>query len=462
MANSPYQDLQLPDLDLPAELLSCARQFARSSCVPEGTVLIVLIACLLGLRSHGVTHDWRNGAKRRPHLGILCVGSYHFSKPFWLYQVCGVLSGTVTKPPHSPHQRADDLLADYNRMVDWIRTEPSEAVVKVTPNIQANRAYGHAKFRALHDNLAVRYSEFPPSDSLCNFGYAFSSLIVTENQQITEGLNVDHDLSGWTKLFHASRSPAGMTAPPTVVAHASIQCVRRFRDRPLGVGFPWPLLLPVGGPVVPAENTDADALAQWTAMVKAASDSWSLPPRHLEIDAEGYRTLSEVKEAVEKIPEHRRSPEYLAWVLPLCANIAVWDHLTRGAGNTISAKSWSVASSLTRWAIRAYRVAAREPGRPKHHPPVEIADRERLISKLSKNPDVSYREVVRALPKRPKGYWRKLFVCWRERSWSAATDAAFRSKIMSDPSMWQFQSQFDPTSPTSDSPPMGPNGQHSD
>ena len=410
MTDTPYKALALPNLDLPQDLLSCARHFSRSAGVPEGTALIILITCLLSLRSRGVTHEWLQGYKRAPHIGILCLGAQLYPKRTWLDQVVSVLRKSVTKPAYRSTYTFEELENIYSGHLRFLTSDGLAQKVQSSPEFGKQVEQRQAEGRNLHDGInACRFSEFPPSTKLGNYGFTFSSLIVSEDLAFAIKLNVEYLTSAWEEVFCAWSCPFGITTPATVVLRASEKIVRRMRERRRSADFPWPLMLPTTGPVLPLETTDSQAVEQWTTLVKAASDSWDQPERHLKIDSYGYGMLSKVREMLDDIAEYRAHSERYAWALPLCANIAVWEHLTRRAGDVISAESWNLAARLVRWAIAAHGVASRSFGRASYHPPVELADRDRIRALYMKNPKITYRELVRALPKRPKDYWRKFF-----------------------------------------------------
>ena len=400
-------------LEIPEDLKVCVRALARPDGIHELSVLLILIAMLASLRSRRIT-IMMMGKKRRMVLTLIHLEGYTSENREWLsWAFEGVRLRAGIRPREIEDKRESTLrtltilleLIEKPKQIEMSKTDP-EAIRSVEGNKELFA-------RWFDDYIAERVTTEMPSVEDKNYGFDFSPLVFSGDKTLVEFANVDYRADAWEHLCDGVPFAWCRTVAPTVILRASRQTVRRMWNLQHPRDFHWPLLLPAtGGMFRPAEVRYPELAQKWLDLVDAANATWHQPARTLTTSEEGYAILAFLRDEMERTVIYRCTPERLFWVLPHCATIAAWHHLTMGEkGDVIAERSWKFAAILSRYAIHAHCVASRNCGGVRFHPAKELSDRDRLLKRLQADPLMSFRSAVRALPKRQPGYWRKLYDC---------------------------------------------------
>ena len=126
----------------------------------------------------------------------------------------------------------------------------------------------------------------------------------------------------------------------------------------------------------------------------------------------GLDTINAVRSRAEAAG--RTTGQVFGWAVGTCLKLAGIVHaLNRDGGETIGVRTWDDARQLTEWMMVAHGHSLGhlrlKLGRKKRGPaPARPDDLDRLVKRMAARQSTSYRQLVQALPRRAKGYWRTM------------------------------------------------------
>lgn len=262
-----------------------------------------------------------------------------------------------------------------------------------------------------------------------------SPLMVGFNRQLAMTINQDiGSARSWLAIFCGREFGFGLTSPCTVLCYVDQQGVRRFTQGEFGT-HKSPMVLPGSRGQLGNDALDhTKAQEAWAKLVTKASAGWHTVSTTIPVDQHGARILSGLKTYTESIRAAGKYPQRYTWVLSTCVAVAAVDHGIRKDGCEIHPDSWEFALSLTRWAVDAHTEFFRRVGRACPCPP-QAEDENRILARIQNTPTIKFWQLLRALPRRPQGYWKKLYaiVTTRRRNGRMTTSSDSATGVSCDP-----------------------------
>ena len=180
--------------------------------------------------------------------------------------------------------------------------------------------------------------------------------------------------------------------------------------------YGWnPVVLPLfSGTFACPQHTPAEAEKKWTAVVDRLLEIRRAPTRYLHVTPAGESVLNSIKTYAEQAASRIRQTEWIPSPVTLCTKLAGILHILHGGTGDPSPGVWADAKTLTEWLVETqiccmnYFLPKPRGLKPRVHPPTP-EDRERMRRLIGKGKAVTYRELVRYLPKRQRGYWKTHF-----------------------------------------------------
>lgn len=443
-AKNKKPQLILPTLssdNLPDDIEKVSTYIAKKFGVPQGTVVLAMTGILMSLRSRRVEIDWA-GQCFRPRIALLLTEGHRVLAQDWMDFLLVGLRSQVTKPESSVGPSVKSAIAGFDaaqRLLNSYLAIPSN---QRSPAIEDR--YQQSMQINWDAGIAERFSEGIPQKEGVHVGYDFCPLVVGKSDGLTQQANNSYLGKDWEHLLLGFDTPAGRAAPYTSLLRANSKALVNFAGTPIAQHF-FPVILPEGGGTLGDYGRDDDAVvAAWERLVSDASHSWHNPSRTLTISDHGYEAVSTIKSQLESNSAHNRFQVRFSWAPTACLSLAAWHHLTYGKGDEIGVPSWDFALELTRWAILAHTACLRIYFRVGVYAPDVGPDMERLRNRVRQNPEITHRDLVRALPKRAKGYWRKLHKVLED------SPQSLHAKISANKEFQGFAYPKRPTHPTSD------------
>jgi hypothetical protein len=212
----------------------------------------------------------------------------------------------------------------------------------------------------------------------------------------------------WAPLLCGFKGEFSLTAPFTILCAANRSDLKEFEQGPMGKSL-FPLVLPQSGGEMRATTANREEILKtWISILRRAAGTWTEEPPTFVVDTCGAETLTRLKTFTESLEDAALFPQRYSWVLSMGVTIACVEQFRRFDGPVIDTRAWNVAERFVRWAIEAHAACMVYTSRRCFHP-ASAHDRKRLETRIKANPAWTFRKLHKALPKRPKGYWRLLY-----------------------------------------------------
>lgn len=426
-----------PDLAVDDDFNAVADYLANTHGVPKGTVAFTMMAVIASLVSRRLQYSWQGYSNKLSMQIFLLDGMTEFQTSwlkFLIYPVAKVIA-----------QKAGNAakLEELHKTLESHRRS-----IKLTEGRQDLQMISIPSARRTWDEIKqTRLLMLPPGRG--DYAYDHSPLLVGTDRQVVQSLNRPDNAKLRELLFCGLSAEFFDTCPYTVLCVSNRSDVRKFEQGHLGARL-FPLILPQAGGQLKASIVDEEKVSNlWMDLVSWAATPWTVAGKPLLVDDNGAATLTRIKAYTESFPQAGIHPQRYSWVLSTCMTIAVIEHARRYDGPEINSKAWDCAERFTRWTIEAHSECMKHAGGSRFHPP-RSDDMQRLANTIKANPNWSFRQLYRSLPKRQKNYWRTLYKRFED---DGAIDSQLQKmseRAAQNLANRQQTDQTRPTPPTSD------------
>ncbi len=212
----------------------------------------------------------------------------------------------------------------------------------------------------------------------------------------------------------APAAPGEMPLPETMLVVVDSETLEELKRR--GQLAAWsPAIMPQGGGTFGTTAITRDeADSAWREVLKRALELRRGPSGEMGVTPYGQDVLNAIRSRAEAAGRATGKPELFRWAVGTCLKLAGIIHgLNPDGAADIGVRTWDDSRKLVEWLLVAHghslghlRVKL---GRKRRGPaPAHPDDLNRLVRRMAGRPGIAYRELVRALPHRQKGYWKPL------------------------------------------------------
>jgi hypothetical protein len=388
-----------PPVTLPAGIATAADYIAAHYGIPHTSAVVALLAAAGSVVGDQRTVSWR-GETTKLTLPLLLTPEPAAECRGWLDLIAAPLEKLMAQLTarsatwKNPQGHLEGLQAEMAKHPEG-SPERAEAVQRFVDGALAFSPY-----------FVVR--QFTARDERV---YRGSPLLIDATGNVLREATTENGVR-LQRLMVPAAPGENMPMPQTLLMVADGETLDELKRR--GQLAIWsPAILPQGGGAFGTTTITRDeADKAWGLVVQQALAIRRGPAASIGVTTYGLDTINGIRSRAETAS--RAIGQAFRWAVGTCLKLAGIIHgLNRDAGEAIGIRTWDDARQLTEWLMVAHAHALGhlrlKLGRKKRGPaPARPDDVDRLVRRMAARQSTSYRQLVQALPRRAKGYWRAM------------------------------------------------------